>query len=134
MTAVTIHSDFRPQEEEICHCFQLPPPQPPCLPWSDGTRCHDLIFLILSFKPTFSLSSFTLIKKLFSSSPLSAIRVVLFAYLRLLIFLPAILIPAYNSSSLAFPRMCSAYKLNNRVTVYHFAILLSQFWTVCCSM
>ena len=33
------------------------------------------------------------------------------AYLRLLIFLPAILIPAYASSSLAFCTMYSAYKL-----------------------
>src|SRR5574341_7938 len=44
---------------------------------------------MLSFKPTFSLSSFTFIKRLFSSS-LSAIRVVSSAYLRLLIFLPEI--------------------------------------------
>ena len=43
----------------------------------------------MSFKPTFSLSSFTLTKRLFRSL-LSAIRVVSFAYLRLLIFLPAI--------------------------------------------
>ena len=55
---------------------------------------------MLSFKPTFSLSSFTFIKRLFSSSSLSAIRVVPSAYLRLLIFLPAILIPACASSSL----------------------------------
>ena len=41
----------------------------------------------------------------------SAIRVV-HAYLRLLIFLPAILIPACTSSSLAFRMMYSAYKLN----------------------
>ena len=61
-------------------------------PWSDGTRCHDLHFWMLNFKPTFSLSSFTFIKRLFNSSSLSDIRVVLSAYLRLLIFLPAILI------------------------------------------
>ena len=42
---------------------------------------------MLSFKPTFSLSSFTFIKRLFSSSSLSAIRVVSSVYLRLLIFL-----------------------------------------------
>ena len=30
---------------------------PTYLPWSDGTRCHDLNFLILSFKPAFSPSS-----------------------------------------------------------------------------
>src|SRR5574337_52012 len=57
---------------------------------------------MLSFKPTFSLSSFTFIKRLLSSSSLSAIRVVSSAYLRLLIFLPAILIPACVSSSPVF--------------------------------
>ena len=82
--------------------------------------CHDLhfffifIFLMLSFKPTFSLSSFTFIKRLFSSSLLSAIRVVSSAYLRLLIFLPEILIPASVSSSPAFLMMYSAYKLNKQ--------------------
>ena len=55
-------------------------------------------FLIFSFKPTFSLSSFTLIKRFFSSSSLSAIRVVSSANLRLLVFLPAILIPACDAS------------------------------------
>ena len=25
MAAVTIHSDFRAQEEEICHCFHFSP-------------------------------------------------------------------------------------------------------------
>ena len=69
---------------------------------------------MLSFNPTFSLSSFTLIKRLFSSSLLSAIRVVSSAYLRLLIFLPAILIPACASSSLAFHTVCSACKLNKQ--------------------
>ena len=45
------------------------------LPWSDGTKCHDLSFWMLSFKPAFSRSFFTFIKRLFSSSSLSAIRV-----------------------------------------------------------
>ena len=49
-----------------------------------------LVFWMLSFKPAFSLSFFTFIKRLFNSSSLSAIRVVSSAYLRLLIFLPAI--------------------------------------------
>jgi len=43
--------------------------------------------LNVEFKPAFSLFSFTFIKRLFSSSLLSAIRVVSSAYLRLLIFL-----------------------------------------------
>ena len=73
-----------------------------------------LVFWMLTLRPAFSLSSFTFIRRLFSSSLLSAIRVVSSAYLRLLIFLPAILIPAYASSSLAFYMMYSAYKLNKQ--------------------
>ena len=49
-----------------------------------GMDAMILIFWMLSFKPTFSLSSFTFIKRLFSSSSLSAVRVVSSAYLRLL--------------------------------------------------
>ena len=84
--------------------------------------CHEvmgpdamiLVFWMLSFKPTFPLSSFTLIKRLFSSSSLYAIRVVSSAYLKLLIFLPAILIPACASSSPAFLKMYPAYKLSKQ--------------------
>ena len=79
------------------------------LPSSHGTRCHDLSFWMLSFKPAFPVSSFTFIKRLFSSSSLSAIRVVSSVYLRLLIFLPAILILPCASSSPAFHMMYSAY-------------------------
>ena len=72
--------------------------------------CHEvmvqdamiLVFCMLSFKPTLSLSYLSFIKRLFSSSSLSAMRVVSSAYLRLLIFFPAILIPACASSSPAF--------------------------------
>ena len=79
--------------------------------------CHEvmrldamiLVFWKLSLKPTFSLSSFTFIKRLFSAYLLSAIRVVSSAYLRLLIFLPAILIPSCASSSPTFCVMYSAY-------------------------
>ena len=80
--------------------------------------CHEvmgldamiLVFLILSYKLAFSLSSFTLIKRLFSSSLLSAVRMVSSAYLRLLIFLPAILILAWDSSSPEFCMMYYVYK------------------------
>ena len=83
--------------------------------------CHEVMgpdamifdFWMLSFKPTFSLSSFTFIKRLFSSS-LSAIRVMLSAYLRLFILLLVILIPACVLSSLVFHMMYSAYKLNKQ--------------------
>ena len=54
--------------------------------------CHEvkgldamiLVFGMLSFKPAFSLSSFTFIRRIFSSFSLSAVRVVLSAYLRLI--------------------------------------------------
>ena len=69
---------------------------------------------MLSFKPTFLLSSFTFIKRLFSSSLLSAVRMVSSAYLRLLVFLTAILIPAYASSGPAFRMVYYAYKLNKK--------------------
>jgi len=59
-----------------------------------GPDAMILVFWMLIFKPAFPLSSFTFIKRLFSSSSLSAIRVVSSMYLRLLIFLLAILIPA----------------------------------------
>ena len=79
-----------------------------------GPDAMILFFWMLSFKPTFSLSSFTFIKRLFSSSSLSFIRVVLSVYLRLLIFLLEILIPACTSSSPEFLMMYSAYKLNKQ--------------------
>ena len=68
----------------------------------------------MSFKPTFLILSFTLIKKLFSSSFLSVIREVSSIHPKLLMFLPPILIPACNSSSPAFLIMCSAYSLNKQ--------------------
>ena len=75
------------EHKKICHCFHISP-----------SICHEvmgsdamiLVFWMLSFRPVFSLSTFTFIKRLFSSSSLSAIRVVLSAYLRLLLFLLAI--------------------------------------------
>ena len=79
-----------------------------------GLGAMILVLQMLSFKPTFSLSSFIFIKRLFSSSSLSAMRVVSSAYLRLLIFLLAILIPVCASSSLDFLMMYSAYKLNKQ--------------------
>ena len=75
-----------------------------------GPDAMIFVFWMLSFKPTFSLSSY----RLFSSSLLSATRVVSSAYLWLLIFLLAILIPACVSSSPAFLMMYSAYNLNKQ--------------------
>ena len=44
--AVMVCSDFGAQENEVCHCFDC---SSIYLPWSDGTRCHDLGFLNIEF-------------------------------------------------------------------------------------
>ena len=63
-----------------------------------GPDAMILVFKMLSFKPAFSLFSFTLIKRLFSSSLLSTIRDVSSAYLKLLI-LELLLFSYYYANS-----------------------------------
>ena len=46
MAAVTICNDFGAQENKVYHWFHC---FPIYLPWSDGTRCHDLSFLNVEF-------------------------------------------------------------------------------------
>ena len=112
MAAVTVCSDFGAQEEEICHYFYLFPLYLPC---SMGPDAIILVFFFqLSLKPALSLSSFTLIKRLFISSSLSAIGMVSSPYLRLLMFLLPIVIPACKSSSPAFLLMCPVCWLNKQ--------------------
>ena len=98
--------------------------------------CHEvmgpdamiLVFWMLSLKPAFSFSSFTFIKRLLNSSSLSAIRVLSSGYLKLLIFLLAILIPAYVSCSPGFHMMYSAYKLNKQgENIQHWSTLFPSF-------
>ena len=79
-----------------------------------GSNAMILVFIMLSFKTAFPLYSFTFIKRLFSSSSLSALRVVSSAYLRLLIFLLAILIQTCASSRPAFLMMFFTCKLNRQ--------------------
>ena len=94
-------SDFRAPQNKVCCCFH-------CFP----SICHEvmgpdamiLVIWILSFKPTFALSSFH------------------FHYEALLFFFtfchkggcPEILIPACASSSPAFCMIYSAYKVNKQ--------------------
>ena len=98
MTATTICSDFEAQEKKICHCFHC---FPIYLLQSEGSICRDLVLWMLSFKPAFH----------FLLSPSSRGSLVpyhflpwvfLSAYLSLLIYFLAILIPACDSSSPAF--------------------------------
>ena len=76
------------------------------MPWYKFFEC--------CFKPAFFLSSFTLIKRLFSSFTFSAIRVVSSAYVRLLILLSAIWVPACDSSSPAFHIRYSAWNFSKQ--------------------
>ena len=106
-----MHSDCGAQEDKICNCFNFSPSISHKVMGPDAVI---FIFGMLRFKPAFSLSSFIFIKKLFSSSLLSAIRVLSPAYLRLLIFFLGILIPTCDSSSQAFHVMYCAYKLSKQ--------------------
>ena len=110
MAPITIYRDFGAQKNKVSYCFHC---FPIYLPWSDGTGCHDLSFLNVELQANFFTFLFTFIKRLLSSS-LSALRVVSSPYLRLLMFLLTILIPACASSSPAFLMMYSAYKLNGQ--------------------
>ena len=110
MAAVTVHSILEPKKIKSVIVSIFSP-----------YICYEvirlnimiLVFLMLSFKPVFSLSYFTFIKRLFSSL-ISAIRVLSSTHLRLLIFLLAISIPACASSSPVFHMMYSSYKLNKQ--------------------
>ena len=106
-----------------------------------GLDAKLLIFWMLSFQPGFSHSSLTFIKRFHSSSSLSAKRVVPSAYLRLLIFLLAILIPVCALSSPVFLMMYSAYKINKQgdnIQLWStpFPNLESVYWSmsgaICC--
>jgi len=125
MAVAIIFSGLGAPQNKVSHCFLC---FPIYLPWSDGTKCHDLHSLTVKFKPDVSLSYFTFIKRLFSSSSISAMRVVSLAYLRILIFLPVILIPACASSSWTFHMMYSAYKLIKQGDNIQLLYTLFQIW------
>ena len=102
MAAVTI------QENKICHCFCCCPhlfvmQWWDWMPWSFFSECRILSQL---FHSPLSLSS--------RGESVICRMVVSSVYLRLLIFLLAILIPAYASSSPVFLMIFSAYKLNKQ--------------------
>ena len=105
---VTICSDFRAPQNKVCHfplfshLFAMKWWN--WMPWSSFSECWVLA--------SFFHSPFT--KRLFSSFSLSAIIMVSSACLRLLIFLPTILISACASFSPTFCMVYSAYKLNKQ--------------------
>ena len=103
-----------------------------------------LVFWMLSFKPTFSLSSLTFIKRLFNSSSLSATRVMSSVYLRLLIFLLAswLQLPLHPAQHFAWCTLHISYvkgiQASSPLHACSFMCLLSCIrlfatpWTVTC--
>ena len=107
MTAVTVHHDFGAQENKTCYSFHF-------FPIFHEVMGPDAMIFVFEcwVLSQLSLSPFSVIKGLFSSSSLFVISVII-CILKLLFF-PAVLIPACASSSPAFHMMCSAYKLNKQ--------------------
>ena len=90
MAVVTIPSDFRAKKiKSVIVSIFFPFIYHEMM----GPDAMILVFLILSFKPAFLLYTFIFIKRFFSSSSLSSIRMLSSAYLKLLIFLLAIMAP-----------------------------------------
>jgi len=135
MTTVNICCDFGAPQNKVCHCFH-------CFLHLFSIKWGDQ--MLWSYFPEcwvlshfFSLSTFTFIKMLYSSSLLSAIRVVSSSYVRLLRFLPAILIPACASSSPVFWMMYSVCKLNEQgdnIQSWHIPSLIWKQSVVPCSV
>ena len=73
-----------------------------------------LLFLMLSGKPAFHSPFSPSSRGSFSFSPLTAIRMVSSAYLRLLLFLPTFMIPTCDSPNLACHMIYPAFKLNKQ--------------------
>ena len=110
MATITICSDFGAQKIKSDTVSSV---SPTISHEVMGPEAMIFIFWMLSFKPTFSLSYFTCIKRLLGSSSLSAIRVVSFAYLRSLIFLwqswfQLVLLPAQRFSWCTLFRVAAA--------------------------
>ena len=131
MAAVTICSDSGAKKNKVWHCFCC---FPIFVPWSDGTGYVIFVIWMSSFKSAFSLPSLTFIKRLLSSSSLSAIRVVPSAYLRSLAFLLVILIPPVLHPAQHFA-WCTLHRSQiSRVTTQSPEVLLPDSEAVYCSM
>ena len=106
--------------------------------WSFTASSFTLFFpldaMILVFEcwvssQLFHFLFFTLIKRLLSSSSLSAIRVVSSTYLRWLTFFLEILISVCDLSSPAFYTCTLPVSQVSRVAIYSLVIFIPQFWT-----
>ena len=106
---------LEPKKIKVCHWFHC---FPIYLPWSDGwPDAMILVFWMLSFKSTFSLSSFTSIKRLFWCSLLSAISI------RSLYFSHFKISFSWVSHSVIILVSSIAYNLKLMKTVNHYILL-----------
>ena len=120
----------------ICTDFEAPKIKPDIVSTVSPSISHDvmgpdaMIFVseCCALSPV-SLSSFTFIRKLYSSSLFSAISVVLSEYLRSLIFLMANWTLASASSSPVFLMMYSAFRSNKQGGNYNLDVLVFLFGT-----
>ena len=130
MTTVIVHSDFEPKKIKCATVSTF-----------SSSIYHEvmeldamlLAFWMLSFKPAFSVSSFTFTKRLFSSSLLSAIRVLLSAYLRYWYWywyfskqswVQLVIHPAWHFT------WCTLHRnWISRVKMCSLGVHFSQFWT-----
>ena len=128
MATVTVHSDFGdPPPKYTCQCFHF---FPFYLPWSDGTRCHDLSLLNIEFQASFFNLLFPLIKRLRSSSSFSAIRVRCHLHIWGCWYF---FWQSWFQLEIHPAQHFTWYTLHtssiSRVTMYSLDVLFSQFWT-----
>ena len=85
---------LEPPPNKVCHYFHCFPCFPIYLPWSDGTGCHDLSFLNVEFQANFFTLFFHFHQEALQFLFTFCHNGGVICYLRLLIFLLEILIPA----------------------------------------
>ena len=119
------HSDFGAQENKFCHYFHC---FPIYLPWRAGTGNHDLSFWTWSFKPAFSISSFTS-----SRGSLVLLHFLPLEWCHLLIcgcwyFSQQSWFQFVLHSAWHFKWCTLHIRQISRMTIYSLDVLLSQFW------
>ena len=135
MAAVTVCTYFEAQENKVCHCFHFSPSI-----WHEvmGLDIMILAFWMLSFKPAFSLPSFTFIRRFFSSPSLSTIRVVSSAYLEMPDHLTCLLRNLYSDQEATvrtkYGNMDCILSIYICVYIYGYCILSPAYLTYMQSM
>ena len=107
MAAVTSGNDFGAQKNKVSHRFHY---FSIYLPWSDGTKCHDLSFLNVEFQANLFILLFHCHQEALQFFFILFHKVGVICIPEVIDISPAVLIPACASSSLAFLMTYSAYR------------------------